>query len=64
MRQKKLLIVAGILCLGLMFTVLSVGGVDAAPIKLKVANFFPPPAFQSKVLEEFCRDLEKRTNAR
>ena len=30
-------------------------------ISLKVANFFPPPAFQSKVLEEFCRDLEKRT---
>ena len=30
-------------------------------IRLKVANYFPPPTFQSKVLEEFCRDLEKRT---
>ncbi len=23
--------------------------------------YFPPPAFQAKVLEEFCRELEKRT---
>jgi len=35
---------------------------SAKVIQLKVANFFPPPSFQSKVLEEFCRDLEKRTN--
>jgi TRAP-type C4-dicarboxylate transport system substrate-binding protein len=33
-------------------------------IKLKVSNFFPPPTFQSKVLEEFCRDLEKRTGGK
>ncbi len=33
-------------------------------ISLKVANFFPPPSFQSKVLEEFCRDLEKRTGGK
>ena len=33
-------------------------------ITLKVANFFPPPSFQSKVLEEFCRDLEKRTGGK
>jgi len=31
-------------------------------IRLKVANYFPPPTFQSKVLEEFCRVLEKRTD--
>ena len=34
----------------------------AATIRLKVAMYFPPPTFQSKVLEEFCRELEKRTN--
>jgi len=33
-------------------------------IKLKVSNFFPPPTFQSKVLGEFCRDLEKRTDGK
>jgi len=33
-------------------------------INLKVAQYFPPPTFQSKLLEEFCRDLEKRTGGR
>ena len=33
----------------------------SAEIRLKVAQYFPPPSFQAKVLEEFCRDLEKRT---
>jgi TRAP-type C4-dicarboxylate transport system substrate-binding protein len=62
MKKKRLLIVVGILCLGLMVTAFPSGKTHAAPvIRLKVANFFPPPSFQSKVLEEFCRDLEKRT---
>ena len=34
---------------------------SAKEIRLKVAMYFPPPSFQSKVLEEFCRELEKRT---
>lgn len=52
---------AGIVCL--MLTFFPLGGVFAAAnvIKLKMANYFPPPTFQSKVLEEFCRDLERRT---
>ncbi len=64
MRRKKLLImvVAGIVCLGLMVTVLPSEKAHAKVIRLKVANFFPPFTFQSKVLEEFCRDLEKRTD--
>ena len=64
MRRKKLLImvVAGIFCLGLMVTALPSEKAHAKVIKLKVANFFPPFTFQSKVLEEFCRDLEKRTD--
>jgi TRAP-type C4-dicarboxylate transport system substrate-binding protein len=63
MRQKKLLIVMVVVCLGLMVTVLPSGKMaHAKAITLKVANFFPPPSFQSKVIEEFCRDLEKRTN--
>ena len=63
MRRKKLLImvVAGILCLGLMVAVLPSEKAHAKVIRLKVAMYFPPPTFQSKVLEEFCRDLEKRT---
>lgn len=54
-------IVAGIVCLGLMVAVLPSDRAHAKVIRLKVANYFPPPTFQSKVLEEFCRDLEKRT---
>ena len=63
MRRKKLLImvVAGIVCLGLMVTVLPSEKAHAKVIRLKVANYFPPPANQSKVLEAFCRELEKRT---
>lgn len=62
MKQKLFSIIAGIVCLGL--TLSPFNGVLAASkvINLKVATYFPPPAFQSKVLEEFCRELEKRTN--
>jgi TRAP-type C4-dicarboxylate transport system substrate-binding protein len=64
MRQKKLFMVVlvAVLCMGFMLTVLPAGKAHAKVVRLKVANFFPPPSFQSKVLEEFCRDLEKRTN--
>ena len=64
MRRKKLLMVvlATVLCVGFTVTVLPSGTVHAKVINLKVANYFPPPANQSKVLEEFCRELEKRTN--
>jgi TRAP-type C4-dicarboxylate transport system substrate-binding protein len=63
MKQRKLLtiFVAGVVCVGLTVTALPSGKAHAAKISLKVANFFPPPSFQSKVLEEFCRELEKRT---
>ena len=63
MRGKKLLaiVVGTLLCLGLMMTVLPSERAHAKEIRLKVAMYFPPPAFQTKVLEEFCRELEKRT---
>ena len=37
---------------------------SAKEIRLKVAQYFPPPSFQAKVLEEFCREVEKRTDGR
>jgi len=66
MRQKKLFVGLGILCLVLMFTVFFVGGAFAQPkqIKLKIANFFPPPSKQSKILEQFSKDLEWRSGGR
>jgi TRAP-type C4-dicarboxylate transport system substrate-binding protein len=33
-------------------------------IKLKFANYFPPPAKQSKVCQEFIADVQERTNGR
>jgi TRAP-type C4-dicarboxylate transport system substrate-binding protein len=52
-----------ILFVGLMITGLPSEKTHAAPvIRLKVANYFAAPASQSIVLEEFCRELEKRTD--
>jgi TRAP-type C4-dicarboxylate transport system substrate-binding protein len=56
-----MVVLVAALCVGLTVTALPSGKAHAAKVNLKVANFFPPPAFQSKVLEDFCRDLEKRT---
>jgi TRAP-type C4-dicarboxylate transport system substrate-binding protein len=62
MRNNKLLVVVGIVCLGLMLAVLPSERAQAKVTRLKVANFFPAKAFQSTVLAEFCKDLEKRTD--
>lgn len=66
MRKSTLLIVTGIFCFSLIFTGLFSGDADAAEkvIKLRIANFFPPPAKQSKIVEQFGKDLEERSNGR
>src|SRR4030042_6730257 len=63
MGQKKQLMVvlAVVFCVGLIVSVIPSGKTHAAEIRLKVANYFPAPASQSTVLEEFCRELEIRT---
>jgi TRAP-type C4-dicarboxylate transport system substrate-binding protein len=44
---------------------LSVSSVQAAEtITLKFANFFPPPAAQSKICESFIKELEARTHGK
>jgi len=37
---------------------------SADVIKLKISNYFPPPSMQSKILVEFIKELESRTNGR
>jgi TRAP-type C4-dicarboxylate transport system substrate-binding protein len=66
MKQKSLLGVIAILCLGLMFTFLPLESVQAKDkvIKLKIAQFFPPPSKQSKILEQFGKELEWRSAGR
>lgn len=61
MRQRTLLTVFGILCLGFVLSVLPVCGALAATINLKVANYFPPPSGQSKIMVQFIEELEART---
>jgi len=44
---------------------LSYGGLaQAKEINLKIANFFPPPSKQSKITEEFGKELEARSGGR
>jgi TRAP-type C4-dicarboxylate transport system substrate-binding protein len=66
MKQKRLLIVVGILCLGLMVAVLPFDRPYAQPkvITLKFSNFFPPVSKQVQIGKEFIDEIEKRTAGR
>jgi len=59
--KKNILI---IFLIGLMVSVFATPALSAKVIKLKFANYFPPPAPHSKICQEFARELEKRTNGR
>lgn len=37
---------------------------DSQPIQLNFSNFFPAPHKQSIVMEQYCREIEKRTGGR
>lgn len=60
-KQFMMFLIIAIL-IGLIVSVFPPEKADAKEIRLKVANYFPAPASQSTVLEEFCREIEKRTN--
>ncbi|MBS3906846.1 MAG: TRAP transporter substrate-binding protein [Syntrophaceae bacterium] len=66
MRQKRLFMVvlAVVLCVGFMVSIFSSGKAHAQVVRLKVSTYFPAPASQSTLLEEFCRELERRTGGR
>lgn len=67
MRKKMLFILGFVVCVSFAFGLMSYGGLAQAKAKvinLKIANFFPPPAKQSKILAEFGRELEARSNGR
>jgi TRAP-type C4-dicarboxylate transport system substrate-binding protein len=36
----------------------------SAEVNLKIANYFPPPAMQTKLLGEFAKELEARSGGR
>jgi TRAP-type C4-dicarboxylate transport system substrate-binding protein len=66
MRKKSLMVIAGIVCFMFMLSFSPSDKAQAAPkvFKFKMANYFPPPAQQSKICEEFAAELEKRTGGR
>jgi TRAP-type C4-dicarboxylate transport system substrate-binding protein len=66
MKEKGLIILAGIVCLMFMFSTSPVDKACAQEkvITLKVANYFPPPSKQSKITEEFGAELESRSGGR
>jgi len=67
MKKKFLLIslsLAVIINLTLAFSNLNSPAFSADVIKLKFANYFPPPAPHSKICQDFIAELEKRTNGR
>jgi TRAP-type C4-dicarboxylate transport system substrate-binding protein len=67
MKKKILRIslpIALIISLAFILPGLNLPDCSAKEIRLKVAQYFPPPSFQAKVLEEFCRELEKRTDGK
>jgi len=64
MKKKTLLIslpIAVIISLAFILQGFNPPACSAKEIRLKIANYFPPPASQSKILEEFSGELEKRT---
>jgi TRAP-type C4-dicarboxylate transport system substrate-binding protein len=66
MRKGSFLFLTGILCLMFLSTTLGSGRAYAASqvIQFKFANYFPPPARQSELCQEFITDLENRTGGR
>jgi len=66
MQKKGLVIIAGIICLMFMFSTLPTDKAYAAEkvINLKIANFFPPPSKQSRLLQEFSEEIESRSGGR
>ncbi len=66
MKQNRLFMVVLLVVfgVGLLAAVLPSEKAHAQVIRLKVATYFPPPSFQATLLEEFCRELDKRTGGR
>ncbi len=66
MRKSRVLCYLGVslfVCLGLLISNQPIEAKDAV-INLKFSNYFPPVAQQSKICEEFIKDLEERTGGK
>ena len=66
MKKIQIRLLVGFVCLGLIAVLNAFQTAHAKDrvIKLKFANFFPPPVAQSKICEKFIKDLEMHTGGR
>ena len=62
--NKKIFILILSLAVIINAAILTPPALSADVIKLKFANYFPPPAPHSKICQDFIAELEKRTNGR
>ncbi len=61
---KRLFGVVLTVFIGVTFCVVGVPAAKAEPVKLTYSCFFPPTHIQSKLAEEWCKEVEKRTNGK
>jgi TRAP-type C4-dicarboxylate transport system substrate-binding protein len=65
---KKLFSFTGMICLvmtvGLLWTLVGISKVEAAPIKLVIANWEPPQGTGSGPLKDWLKELETKSNGR
>jgi len=66
MHRRILAVATPVLCSAFLLSVSAVGTAHAQAkvTNLKIANFFPPPSKQSKLLQEFGEELERRSDGR
>jgi TRAP-type transport system periplasmic protein len=66
MRKSRRVGLACMVCLGFLLGLLpfNTGRAQEKALELKFANFFPPPAMQSMVCEQFIAELEQRTGGK
>lgn len=64
--MKKLcgMMLAGLICFSLVWHPSFGGHAEAETITLKYSNFFPPTNQISKLADQWCKEVEKRTNGR
>ncbi len=62
--KKGICLFVLMLIAGFAAVTLGVSDVRAEPVKLTYSNFFPPTHIQSKLAEEWCREVEKRTDGK
>ncbi len=62
--MKKLMVVTLVLMFGVLLGTVMVPSAPAQEIKLKYTNWFPPVHAMNAKAEEWCKEIEKRTNGK